>query len=98
MLDARLFLAKTWPLWPCFEGATVGDEEQRRYPRAVPPKSLKVAWQSGTRRAVSYLESIGLGGLSVDLGGRRIIRSEEHTSELQSLRHLVCRPLLCKKK
>src|SRR5947199_4397288 len=25
-------------------------------------------------------------------------RSEEHTSELQSLRHLVCRPLLEKKK
>src|SRR5258708_28215259 len=65
MLDARLFLAKTWPLWPSFEGATVGDEEQRRYPRAVPPKRLKVAWQSGTRRAVSYLESIGLGGLFI---------------------------------
>ena len=65
MLDAPLFLAKTWPLWPSFEGATVGDEEQRRYPRAVPPKSLKVAWQSGTRRAVSYLESIGLGGLFI---------------------------------
>src|SRR5947199_4981021 len=28
----------------------------------------------------------------------RIIRSEEHTSELQSLRHLVCRLLLEKKK
>src|SRR5262245_64989738 len=31
-----------------------------------------------------------------DLGGAR--RSEEHTSELQSLRHLVCRLLLEKKK
>src|SRR5258708_17715845 len=31
---------------------------------------------------------------SVDLGGRRIIRSEEHTSELQSPDHLVCRLLL----
>src|SRR5947199_3891635 len=28
----------------------------------------------------------------------RIFRSEEHTSELQSLRHLVCRLLLEKKK
>src|SRR5471030_1060224 len=28
----------------------------------------------------------------------RLIRSEEHTSELQSLRHLVCRLLLEKKK
>src|SRR5258705_8175102 len=30
--------------------------------------------------------------------GRSRIRSEEHTSELQSLRHLVCRLLLEKKK
>src|SRR5262245_66127610 len=29
---------------------------------------------------------------------RRMARSEEHTSELQSLRHLVCRLLLEKKK
>src|SRR5258705_4803371 len=29
---------------------------------------------------------------------RRLLRSEEHTSELQSLRHLVCRLLLEKKK
>lgn len=43
----------------------MGDAEQRRYPRVVPPKSVTVAWQSGTRRAVSYLESIGLGGLFV---------------------------------
>src|SRR5205814_7733656 len=31
-------------------------------------------------------------------GGPPTIRSEEHTSELQSLRHLVCRLLLEKKK
>src|SRR5262245_62774023 len=31
-------------------------------------------------------------------GPRRLLRSEEHTSELQSLRHLVCRLLLEKKK
>src|SRR5262245_62895896 len=30
--------------------------------------------------------------------GKKQIRSEEHTSELQSLRHLVCRLLLEKKK
>src|SRR5262245_64889277 len=34
--------------------------------------------------------------LARDVGRRR--RSEEHTSELQSLRHLVCRLLLEKKK
>src|SRR5258705_8633159 len=31
-------------------------------------------------------------------GSRALTRSEEHTSELQSLRHLVCRLLLEKKK
>src|SRR5262245_63098503 len=31
-------------------------------------------------------------------GGKPRFRSEEHTSELQSLRHLVCRLLLEKKK
>src|SRR5205814_8849551 len=30
--------------------------------------------------------------------GDRFLRSEEHTSELQSLRHIVCRLLLEKKK
>jgi PilZ domain len=43
----------------------MGDAERRRYPRVVPPRGLKVAWQSGTHRTVSYLASIGLGGLFV---------------------------------
>src|SRR5205814_8706429 len=34
----------------------------------------------------------------LDLGDGAGLRSEEHTSELQSLRHLVCRLLLEKKK
>src|SRR5215212_10410301 len=36
--------------------------------------------------------------LAAGLGGLGAARSEEHTSELQSLRHLVCRLLLEKKK
>src|SRR5262245_64680876 len=38
------------------------------------------------------------GSTSGDLGLPQRGRSEEHTSELQSLRHLVCRLLLEKKK
>src|SRR5262245_64859106 len=34
----------------------------------------------------------------IGYGARALVRSEEHTSELQSLRHLVCRLLLEKKK
>src|SRR5258706_12043186 len=62
-------------------------------------------WNVGKGQKVGI---VGLGGLghmgvkfakakSVDLGGRRIIRSEEHTSELQSLTNIVCRLLLEKK-
>jgi hypothetical protein len=41
------------------------DVEQRRYPRVGSPKGLVVAWQSGTRRAVSCLQTLGMGGLFV---------------------------------
>src|SRR5258705_8155496 len=41
--------------------------------------------------------AMGIKGASMD-GGVPTRRSEEHTSELQSLRHLVCRLLLEKKK
>src|SRR5947199_7404845 len=40
----------------------------------------------------------GCAQASVSTGRSRHLRSEEHTSELQSLRHLVCRLLLEKKK
>jgi hypothetical protein len=41
------------------------DVEQRRYRRVSSPKGLVVAWQSGTRRAVSSLESLAMGGMFV---------------------------------
>src|SRR5258705_7515333 len=40
----------------------------------------------------------GVQGRTIHPDGKIIPRSEEHTSELQSLRHLVCRLLLEKKK
>src|SRR2546429_5044170 len=40
---------------------------------------------------------IGLGGSAGLLGLERLLESEEHTSELQSRLHLVCRLLLEKK-
>src|SRR2546422_6068429 len=43
----------------------------------------------------SMAEELGLGSFS---GGDLLRRSEEHTSELQSRLHLVCRLLLEKKK
>jgi hypothetical protein len=39
--------------------------DQRRYPRVKPPKSVVVAWQAGTQRGVSFVESLAIGGLFV---------------------------------
>jgi hypothetical protein len=40
-------------------------EPVRRHPRAKAPKGIVVAWQSGTHRSVSFLESIAVGGLFI---------------------------------
>src|SRR5689334_24851788 len=40
----------------------------------------------------------GCGDVTIDARGKTMTRSEEHTSELQSQFHLVCRLLLEKKK
>src|SRR5258705_7688006 len=83
-------------------------------PRPFGPKSGRSSpiW-SGVVCSIKFLTSISLmrtrrsttdiisGGEVVVIGpgGQlRFVRSEEHTSELQSLRHLVCRLLLEKKK
>jgi hypothetical protein len=39
--------------------------EQRQYPRVTPPGTIVAAWQAGTRRGVSFLESLSVGGLFV---------------------------------
>lgn len=39
--------------------------DQRRYPRVKPPKGVVVAWQAGTQRGVSFVESLAIGGLFV---------------------------------
>ena len=39
--------------------------EQRYYPRVRPPKSILAAWQAGTRRGVSFIESLSVGGMFV---------------------------------
>lgn len=39
--------------------------DQRRYPRVKPPKNVVAAWQAGTKRGVSFVESLAIGGLFV---------------------------------
>src|SRR3989441_1020037 len=59
----------------------------------------KVAFTGGTETGREVLKGVAASNLkkvSLELGGKS--RSEEHTSELQSLAYLVCRLLLEKKK
>src|SRR5437899_8691426 len=59
--------------------------------RAAPPRHGFDA-RAGTLLPLRHLDALGAARSFVGA------RSEEHTSELQSLRHLVCRLLLEKKK
>src|SRR5262245_23988566 len=57
--------------------------------------------QGAVHAAEGYARSTGKVGcvlVTSGPGATNAVRSEEHTSELQSLRHLVCRLLLEKKK
>src|SRR3989442_4235331 len=66
------------------------------------PKRLKIVKLSGSDNATHRVSAGGLSGGARGSGERRYRvvapRSEEHTSELQSRPHLVCRLLLEKKK
>src|SRR5437899_9931307 len=74
-----------------------------------PPRSTLFPYTTLFRSIVAEPPGESLGGIRIQLsregevgpaqlGTEAAARSEEHTSELQSLRHLVCRLLLEKKK
>src|SRR2546429_4737006 len=66
---------------------------------ALPISSVKFRPAKSSIGPVSFVIRVGrmaLGGVGTGAGGA--LRSEEHTSELQSRLHLVCRLLLEKKK
>src|SRR5437899_7480130 len=67
--------------------------------KGLPPGDLPGQWVSDRRTGASSLPP-GRRLMRATVPGSLIFgfRSEEHTSELQSLRHLVCRLLLEKKK
>src|SRR5438874_574059 len=60
------------------------------------------AWETKSRRSSRVILSVrrctSTAGIAASAGWDRRTRSEEHTSELQSRRDLVCRLLLEKKK
>src|SRR2546429_4259070 len=62
--------------------------------------ALPIYWIAGLERGVSIIEAFDDAHprMTAAEAGQRTGRSEEHTSELQSRLHLVCRLLLEKKK
>jgi PilZ domain len=68
-LGERIF-ARPWSF-----GMPQKQESTRRHPRAKAPGGMMVAWQSGTLRSVSFLESIALGGLFIRTPNPPPIRS-----------------------
>src|SRR2546422_8123281 len=75
----------------------------RRPPRSTlfPYTTLFRSLDAGRRGAAEGLkpnhEAVGLAAVVLEVRDPRKLRSEEHTSELQSRLHLVCRLLLEKK-
>src|SRR2546429_6931884 len=67
---------------------------------ALPISSQRGLWLTQVTRSTFWLIAIPIAGVSIATFGvlGTMVRSEEHTSELQSRLHLVCRLLLEKKK
>lgn len=59
--------------------------EQRRYPRVKPPKAVVAAWQVGTQRKVSFVDSLCVGGL--------FVRTKEHVPLSSVLQILLDLPV-----
>src|SRR2546425_8788113 len=66
-------------------------------PRAHYVTTAEEIWRQTDGRITHFVAGLGTTGTMMGTG-RRLKRSEEHTSELQSLAYLVCRLLLEKKK
>src|SRR5262245_62647631 len=75
----------------------IGHGRRQRLQRAIEARLHLQMSHLALDQVVLAPELFHLYALRVELGPLRL-RSEEHTSELQSLRHLVCRLLLEKKK
>src|SRR5690625_1323684 len=75
------------------ELGSVGDIIHRGGTMLYSARSEKFQTEEGQNKAVEQLKKFNIDGLVV-IGGDGSLRSEEHTSELQSRGHLVCRLLL----
>src|SRR3712207_7646712 len=82
-----------------FSTASHSRSSRRRcVPPDIAPSQIAVAGQSVTTTPRDVALHTGFRRGAPERGARRLPRSEEHTSELQSRQYLVCRLLLEKKK
>src|SRR5690625_2491052 len=79
-------------------GGVVFGPTPRSYSYKLPKKVRRLALKSALSSKVKEDNLVVLESLSFDQPKTKEVRSEEHTSELQSRGHLVCRLLLEKKK
>src|SRR2546430_17675890 len=61
------------------------------------PPRVRGAWHAGPDQLQPGPRAVGAAGLRLAAARGELVRSEEHTSELQSQSNLVCRLLLEKK-
>src|SRR5437899_9416179 len=85
-LISRLALHDALPICSSSSAGRRERSSSRRRRASSPPTTTSSCSRSSRRRRREEREQL------------EVVRSEEHTSELQSLRHLVCRLLLEKKK
>src|SRR5690625_4055468 len=101
---SRPSIVSNGPPRGCWRARSNRRMESRLYRRRSLRRAVTAlcAWATGSsRREWSMMESLRVGIRVPDVEQARtfyIMRSEEHTSELQSRGHLVCRLLLEKKK
>src|SRR2546422_4281874 len=90
--------ALLWSVAPA--GAQVTPRPRATRPMGFPLKIARDSLDAASFRQVQryVVDSLKFDGELGAADSQRLIRSEEHTSELQSRLHLVCRLLLEKKK
>src|SRR2546425_3537272 len=92
-------MARAKPRFRTARGEVVerGDGAEREQPQALDPRRVANTVDVDQQLGLTALRD-GRRPAAEDPGRPQLARSEEHTSELQSLAYLVCRLLLEKKK